>query len=78
MKVRVNSGDTDVYERLQSVLDENEDEWKFTTEQIKWHKNCYSSFTSTTNLSRLTETKKDETEQERQEKQERVQREDFR
>ena len=39
---------TDLFDRLERIT---EDEW--ASFHLKWHKSCYSTFTSVTNLTRL-------------------------
>ena len=47
LKRRTSSQDLEVYDKIEHLIDSNNEySFKDNVSEIKWHKNCYSSFTS--------------------------------
>ena len=47
LKRRTNSQDLEIYDKIEHLIDSNDEHsFKDNVSEIKWHKNCYSPFTS--------------------------------
>lgn len=54
IKLKKEAGELREYDQLQTLLNEDDEGYTFTEPRdIKWHKSCYSTLTSSTNISHL-------------------------